>query len=110
MIQALAYLGAPILLAAWLAGLPGVWRGQPKLSLWAAGVGIILGLVCALSGMFGARHSNFWTGDAGNGDGFGLIGLFLLGAGLTGIAFVLLVVAGVMASIRADKVTQEVQE
>jgi hypothetical protein len=110
MIQTLVFIGAPLLLLAWLAGLPSVWRGRPKLSMGAAGAGMILGLICAFSGMLGSRQSNIWTGEAGNGDGFGLIGLFLMGAGLAGIAFLLLIVAAVAASLRVGKPNQEVPE
>lgn len=106
MIHDITFFGAPLLLLVWLAGLPGVWRGRPKVSCLAAGAGIVLGLICALSGMNGPRHPNFWTGDLGVGDGFGLLGLFMMGGLLALISLALLIVTAVVASVRAGEMEQ----
>jgi len=106
MIHDITFFGAPLLLLVWLMGLPGVWRGRPKVSCWAAGGGIALGLVCAFSGMAGPRHSNFWTGDLGVGDGFGLLGLFMMGGLLAVISLAMLIVTAVIASLRAGEMEQ----
>ena len=110
MIQNLVLVGAPILLAIWLAGVPALWKGRSKITLWAAGSGVLLGIVCAFSGLAGPRQANFWTGNAGAGDGFGLIGLFVMGGILAGISLAIFFVTAVIASIRVKQTEQEVPE
>jgi len=110
MINDITFAGAPLLLLVWLAGLPGVWRGQPKVSCWASAAGIALGVVCAFSGMTGSRHPNFWTGGLGAGDGFGLLGLALMGGLLALVSLALLVLTAVTASLRANRISQEISE
>ncbi len=110
MIGPLLLIGVPLLLLAWLVGLPSMWRGAPKLSLWASGIGILLGLVTALSGMMAPRHDNFWTGNAGTGDGFGLIGLFVAGGLLAGVAFILFIATVTIATIRSDRTEKKASE
>ena len=110
MIQTLLLVGTPLLLLVWLAGLPNAWKGRPKLALWASGLGVGLGVLAAMSGIAGPRHSNFWTGDAGSGDGFGLIGLFVLGGAVAGASLIFFMITAAVATARGAKANQEVSE
>ena len=110
MIQTLLLFGTPLLLLVWLVGLPNAWKGRPKLALWASGLGVGLGAVAALSGIAGPRHTSFWTGDAGSGDGFGLIGLFLVGGVVAGASLLVFMITAAVASARGAKAKQGVSK
>ena len=105
MIPALLYL-TPLALV----GLPALWRGHPKLSLWASGVGFLLGLIVSVGAMGLPRYSSFWLGNMGAGDGFGLIGLFIFGAGAAGVALVLFLSTATVAAYRGKTKFKEVSE
>lgn len=109
MIPALLYL-SPLAFIAWLVALPAVWRGQPRVALWAAGAAFALGLVVSIGAVALPRYSDFWLGNMGAGDGFGLIGLVIFGAGVAAVAAVLFVVTVIVAAMRRKKSSGEALE
>ena len=105
MIQELLLYGTAALLAAWLAGLPALWRGRPTLSMWASGLAIIPGLLAVAGGLIAPRGYNIWTGSAGAGDGFGLVGLIVFGALVCGTALAVFAVTAIAGSARAERIS-----
>ncbi|WP_260482473.1 hypothetical protein [Sphingomicrobium flavum] len=110
MITTLFFLGAIVSCVLWLAGLPAVWKGRAKLSLWGVGVAIISGSISAVGAMTLPRNSQLLFGSAGGGDGFGLIGLFILGSAMAAAGLVLLVLTAAFANYRSKKFIEEVSE
>ena len=100
MIQLLLFGGGMLSLIVWLSGLSRLWRGEPNISFIGAGLGLITGLIVCFGAVTVPRYSEFWLGSAGQGDGFGLIGLTVCGAIVAAAGMILLVVTAVITAAR----------
>ena len=107
MIPMLLWLGGIVCLGLWLAGLPGVRAGRPKLALYSSTGGVIIGLICSVGAMSLPRYSSFWFGSMGQGDGFGLIGLSVFGACLALASFIALLATAAVGAVRAKKTDKD---
>jgi hypothetical protein len=67
-----------------------------------------MGIIAGMTG--GRRSESFWLGNAGSGDGFGLIGLFIGGAIVAGASLLLFLIATTTSRLRANKLTGEISE
>jgi hypothetical protein len=107
LIPILFFGGTGLLILSWIAGLFMLWKGQPKVAIWSCALCAMLGIATAGSTMFGPRNSDFLYGDLHRGDGFGLIGLIVLGGIVAGIAFVALIITAVLAAVRKNILEKE---
>ena len=110
MIPLLLWIGGPLSIVLWLIGLPKTWAGEPRLSIYGAVGGIVIGMVCALGAVAFPRNSSFWLGSMGQGDGFGLIGLTVFGAGLALASFIALGLTAIVGNHRRGTNDNEVSE
>ena len=99
--------GTGLLILSWIAGLAKLWKGQPNLAIWSCTLCAMLGAGTAGTSMAAPRNLDFLFGYLHGGDGFGLIGLFMAGAGVAGIALVPLVFTVVLAAARKNILEKE---
>jgi hypothetical protein len=102
LIPILFFGGTGLLILTWFAGLPKLWKGQPRLAILSCTLCAMLGVGTASAAMLGPRNSNLLFGYLSGGDGFGLVGLTMLGAIVAGISLVVLIITAVLAGARKN--------
>ena len=80
MIRQTLLLGLPFLAIMWAIGLATMKDNGPALAIWSTRFATVISLIGMVSPLVLPRYSEWLFGELGHGDGFGLIGLIMIGA------------------------------